>query len=111
MIDTDCVLCGAGTDNCQHLFFECSFSAAVWKTVLGRFGITRIPQQWSNELIWLRASCKGRNVRSCLIRQIFATTVYKVWGERNCRVFCEGSTSAQGIAARIIRTIALLNTV
>lgn len=109
ILDITCVLCDNGTDNCQHLFFACPYAAAVWRAALSRFGIVHTPQSWSNEFNWLPIACKGRNTRSCLIRQVFAAAVYMIWGERNRRVAGEQGLTHQGITAYVINTVLLLN--
>lgn len=108
-IDTTCTLCNDEVESCQHLFFKCEYSAVVWKTVLARIDIRRSPLQWDGEFEWLRTTCKGRNVRSRLVRQLFAATVYMIWGERNNRVFGGEPANHPSIVANINRTISLLN--
>lgn len=108
-ISIDCVLCSNGIDSCQHLFFECLFSAAVWKTILSRYGISHAPRQWDSEFRWLRIACKGRNTRSCLIRKIFVTTVYFVWWERNCRVAGQNTSSQETVIANVVSNLKLIS--
>lgn len=51
-IDGACVLCQSLTENLEHLFFECSFSSFIWRSVLQRLGMFRVIQHWQKEVEW-----------------------------------------------------------
>ncbi|XP_077249090.1 uncharacterized protein LOC143888520 [Tasmannia lanceolata] len=41
--DLRCLLCNAGPESVNHLFFRCSYSAWIWRSILWRCGIRRKP--------------------------------------------------------------------
>lgn len=51
-IASDCVLCQSQLETLEHLFFECSFSAGIWRSVLNKLGVSRVIQSWQREIYW-----------------------------------------------------------
>lgn len=82
-IDISCPLCNNANESCMHLFFTCSYTKAVWKTVLQSYGVIRDPMPFNAEVRWLKTICKGRNARAKLVRLLLSCTVYMIWWERN----------------------------
>ncbi|GAA0170418.1 hypothetical protein LIER_24681 [Lithospermum erythrorhizon] len=64
MIDSnECVFCGA-----EHLFFECGYSACIWRHVLQRMNKYRAVKGWSFESDWYSTEFKGKSFSSLLGR-------------------------------------------
>lgn len=78
-IQGGCLFCPEQIEDCKHLFFKCPCSAAIWKNVLNKVGIRRIPQQWASELNWLRKTAPGRNRKARTIKSLLAASVYYTW--------------------------------
>lgn len=109
VINSTCVFCNAASESCQHLFFACSYTNAVWKSVLGKIGnVHRNPGMWGTELAWLRTVCKGRNRSSKQIQMTLLCIVYNLWGERNNRIFRQESKDEEGLINLITRTISMI---
>jgi len=86
-VDQTCCLCLASTESCPHLFFECPFSCAVWKSVLEKLNIRRMPHCWGREWIWVQRKCKGRSQDKKIDAAACSAAVYFIWKDRNLRIF------------------------
>ncbi|XP_050207470.1 uncharacterized protein LOC126656889 [Mercurialis annua] len=82
-----CVLCNSCGESVSHLFFDCSFSSAIWKKVLTACGINRSPLRWSREISWFSRKYGGKNVSNKVRRIAFCSTVYSKWQDRFKVVF------------------------
>ncbi|XP_060200597.1 uncharacterized protein LOC132628856 [Lycium barbarum] len=82
-----CPLCGTEPETIDHLFFQCSFSAAVWEKLLMWQGYQRKAMEWTNEVLWMCAQVNGKAAQSQVCRMVAAGSVYILWQERNNRVF------------------------
>ncbi|GAV69129.1 zf-RVT domain-containing protein [Cephalotus follicularis] len=83
----DCAfLCGE-TETLQHLFFQCPFSAMVWREVLLMCNIVRPLLPWADEVLWMSTHARGSAFHHTVRRLAFAATVYHLWIERNRRCF------------------------
>ncbi|GAV66276.1 zf-RVT domain-containing protein, partial [Cephalotus follicularis] len=79
----DCAfLCGE-TETLQHLFFQCPFSAMVWREVLLMCNIVRPLLPWVDEVLWMSTHARGSAFHHTMRRLAFAATVYHLWIERN----------------------------
>lgn len=81
-----CVLCNGQAECRNHLFFECSFSADIWKKVLILCAVRRHPRYWQNELLWATHGLKGNSFGSTIKKMAWAATIYHIWCERNRRI-------------------------
>ncbi|XP_043694511.1 uncharacterized protein LOC122645251 [Telopea speciosissima] len=98
VVDTACVLCQDGTDSLDHLLFRCSFSAGVWREVLHLNGFNRGPLgTWDEEVRWLVKHFIGCSIYSRVRRFSFTASVYKLWQERNARIFMNKCNSAASV--------------
>lgn len=68
-----CVLCNRCTEDLQHLFFGCSYSATVWKEVLNISGNIRAPCQWSNEVQWAGRNLIKEDIIECILKASLGT--------------------------------------
>lgn len=100
-IDMSCCFCNFGVESSDHLFFSCGYSNQVWRSILTKYGFTRLPCSWTQELIWLRRNGSSRNRRSKLLRLCAACSVYVIWHERNNRLFSQTSRSAEDLVMSI----------
>ncbi|XP_020249107.1 uncharacterized protein LOC109826488 [Asparagus officinalis] len=86
-----CVLCSRHPENCNHLFFDCQYSAEVWNNVMDWLGYTWRTCTWDQLCRWYSSCLKGKGFKNDLKRMALSVTVYFIWQERNIRIF-------QGIA-------------
>ncbi|XP_060210710.1 uncharacterized protein LOC132637672 [Lycium barbarum] len=96
----DCPLCNSALESIRHLFFTCPFSSYVWTQLLVWQGISRTPQNWDVQLIWISRNTK-KSVEAKIFRMVASGCIYHVWKERNYRVFRTKSTTA----AQVIKTV------
>ncbi|GAV71719.1 zf-RVT domain-containing protein, partial [Cephalotus follicularis] len=79
-------LCGE-TETLEHLFFQCPFSAMVWREVLYMCNIVRPILPWADEVLWMSTHAKGSAFHHTVRRLAFAATTYHLWIKRNHRCF------------------------
>ncbi|XP_077221623.1 uncharacterized protein LOC143855390 [Tasmannia lanceolata] len=85
--DLSCLLCNAGPESVNHLFFRCSYSAWIWKSILWRCGFRRKPlKTLLQEEMWIREKFKRDGQATSIMRLSFCVVVYMIWRERNSRL-------------------------
>ena len=80
-----CLLCGEGDESRNHLFFECSFSGVVWRSMLRRFHLPSVPLVWADILLWLPNAHSDSMVKLAIL-QVWQAAIYELWKERNRRL-------------------------
>ncbi|KAJ9536468.1 hypothetical protein OSB04_un000349 [Centaurea solstitialis] len=102
--DLICPLCGTCMDSHDHLFFLCSFSLEVWRTIkkdTRLFGFTEVWRDIRHNLTI------GRGPRKLEQRLALHATIYGLWRERNRRLF--GNTPKMAIQViKEIREVVLM---
>ncbi|XP_077219704.1 uncharacterized protein LOC143853891 [Tasmannia lanceolata] len=100
-LDTNCVLCNSGNESINHLFFNCSFSAWIWRSILWRVGFRRKPKKsLIDEIAWLKEKCNGHG-------QCSTAATYKIWRERNLRIFENKSSHKSQILNELLSEVKL----
>ena len=82
-VNPNCLLCNSQQESRNHLFFECCFSEAVWRTI-ALWCQFQTPVGWEqnlNHMIQLRGNRELRR----LTLLAWQATVYWLWNERNKR--------------------------
>ncbi|XP_023644311.1 uncharacterized protein LOC111832174 [Capsella rubella] len=103
-IDLDCLLCGLAQESRNHLFFECDFSAEVWRLITQKLRLSSPPFLWDQILLWLPTASASKHQKLALL-QGWQGAIFELWRERNRR-FHEGlSLSPVTIATLIISTL------
>ncbi|KAG5404180.1 hypothetical protein IGI04_010299 [Brassica rapa subsp. trilocularis] len=83
-VDPLCLLCNTQPESRNHLFFECGFSADVWRRIAHRCQLQpRIV--WEDIILQLQRLSTDRDSRR-LTLLAFQATVYWIWTERNTRL-------------------------
>ena len=90
--DPDCSLCRNDIESHEHLFFECSWSSALWALVRNWLEITQVLSTLPSALRYLAVRKNHTKVR--MKRVALSVLVYLIWEERNRRTF-------DGLAASI----------
>ncbi|CAH8263184.1 unnamed protein product [Arabidopsis lyrata] len=103
-IELDCLLCGLAHESRNHLFFECIFSAEVWRLVTQRLRISSPPLLWDHILLWLPTASASKHQNLALL-QGWQATIFELWRERNRRFHDGLSLSPVTIATRIFSTM------
>ncbi|XP_077228465.1 uncharacterized protein LOC143861422 [Tasmannia lanceolata] len=87
-ISRNCILCNSGPESVNHLFFQCSYSNWVWKSILRNLQLWRNPEpDLIQEELWLANHFKGAGQTSKLAFIALEATIYNIWSERNHRFF------------------------
>ena len=82
-VNSLCKLCQNGDETRDHLFFQCSYSNEVWRTILQLCGLNRSIMTWFDELVWAVKRMKGRALLSIVMRLAWRASIYYIWRERN----------------------------
>ncbi|XP_059635276.1 uncharacterized protein LOC132277432 [Cornus florida] len=79
-----CHNCFAAEDDNDHLFCSCSFARDVWG---GLFDMLQLEYPAFTALSqlqqWFLHNASTNNMRSKVLRLVFCTAVWKIWGHRN----------------------------
>ncbi|XP_077228479.1 uncharacterized protein LOC143861436 [Tasmannia lanceolata] len=87
-VNRSCILCNSGQESVNHLFFQCSYSKWVWKSILGKLQLWRNPEpDLIQEELWIANHFKGAGQSSTLAFIAFEASIYTIWMERNHRIF------------------------
>ncbi|GJU27031.1 hypothetical protein Tco_1165652 [Tanacetum coccineum] len=102
-----CALCRTCPDSHAHLFFECPFSAKVWRYVRDLAAMDNVPPIMHDILLYLRPMANKRTVCSIFGKLILAASSYYIWLERNNRVFKNVKKTPEDIRDIIMVTVCL----
>ncbi|XP_074282626.1 uncharacterized protein LOC141607166 [Silene latifolia] len=98
-----CVLCESSLETHSHLFFECPYSAAIWRAIAVWLKIspdTSLPHLFH----WYKVYNRGQGLVKKQRRCALMCALYLVWHERNKRIF----KGIQATPVTIIRKIKVL---
>lgn len=96
------VLCSVGKESVEHLFFECSFSAAVWKMVLLQLGIQGSRAGFGSDLDTMVKKCRKTGGVDQLYVMCFNEAIYSIWLTRNAIIFKKTVRRVERIAKDIL---------
>ncbi|GAV61907.1 zf-RVT domain-containing protein [Cephalotus follicularis] len=88
-------------ESLEHLFFQCPFSAFIWKEVLGKCNISRPGLLWWEDVQWMTRHTKGNNFPASLRKLALAAAVYHIWLERKRRCFKNSFLPPQEIVREV----------
>ena len=100
-----CVLCNSQADIHAHLFFECSYSKAIWTQLLNKCGCPWSGLSWYDFIEWESFHWKGNSPSMVTKNLCLAVAVYCIWRERNYRFFKSSRKLNVEVAWSIIDTI------
>lgn len=85
-VDTDpvCILCNSGIESRDHLYYSCSYTWEIWKTVAARSGFSS-PRDW-NEVLTALNRLKSPTPTRLLTLLAWQASIYCTWAERNGRL-------------------------
>lgn len=98
--DGICLICGLDLETRDHLFFECSFSASVWRNLMTQLHIPNAHLNWDDLLNWIHITSLDECTRLALL-QGWQGAIYELWKERNRRLH-DGVTLSHGKVFRLI---------
>ena len=100
-----CPLCELCPDSHEHLFFECSYSALIWKDLKKRIKKEAWFDRWKEIMEDLITLPCNNNIMSILRRLVIAASIYYIWSERNRRLFSDEKKSYKEVLKEIINNI------
>ncbi|XP_075091727.1 uncharacterized protein LOC142171907 [Nicotiana tabacum] len=87
LANPSCSLSEGGTEDHDHLFFRCTYSATVWRKVLYWIGVKRNVAGWNEEVKWATKHAAGKQPSALIYRMLLTCIVFHIWQERNWRTF------------------------
>ncbi|CAA7043732.1 unnamed protein product [Microthlaspi erraticum] len=95
-----CLLCGTEMESHNHLFFQCSFTAFVWRNLFLHLQLSNVPMAWDPLLTWLQDIHLDVTTRLALL-QAWQGAIYELWKERNRRMH-DGVTLSHSHVLRLV---------
>ena len=86
MNSNNCCLC-TGSENRNHLFFECCYSREVWLKIMDWLSFKWQSCDWNQIVIWYCDRLKGNVFKQRIKKMALTTSIYSIWRERNFRIF------------------------
>lgn len=103
-IATNCIFCRAPLENKHHLFFSCSFSGQIWKSIAGGLLGSNYTSQWDSIFNVLQLVNQDWET-NFLLRLAFQSSLYHIWREQNERRHGQTNSSTQKIVALVDKSI------
>ena len=97
-----CFFCRSGSENYDHLFFECPVTSRIWATILARSGLTPLQMSWGDQIEWMANHWKGNSLSIIIYNLSLAASVYSIWTERNYRLHTNGCRDVGTITNSIL---------
>ncbi|KAH0641836.1 hypothetical protein KY289_032810 [Solanum tuberosum] len=85
----ECPLCLMKNEDLDHMFFQCPYTAEVWRRVLTWQGINKSTMHWTAEVQWAGKYIKERSSTALVYKLAMASSIYHLWLERNKRIFTQ----------------------
>jgi len=104
-VDPGCRLCGAEIETHEHLFFDCSYTAEVWRLARAQFRMPTEAGSIQSTLRWLLRLARGD---SCLAKArmlALPAAVYQIWLARNAKVFDNNLIPVEVVARLIVSRV------
>ena len=103
--DISYVLCCTGWESCNHLFFECEYTAYVWSRLQDCSLQYRGACEWRTEIEWLSHHLKSKCFANKIKMLAPGAAVYCIWRERNCRIFQGKAVDANILVRQVTKEI------
>lgn len=100
-----CVMCNAGIETVDHLFFSCPFATFIWNSLIPIFRLPSPPQ--SVHALWgswrPKLSSHVRDAGDLIIRAL----MWNIWLERNARIFRDTYSACKSVLCKCIHMFLL----
>ncbi|GJZ98374.1 reverse transcriptase domain, reverse transcriptase zinc-binding domain protein [Tanacetum coccineum] len=70
-----CPLCGSQQDSHEHLFFECTFSTTVWKSIRNLAGMEHVPPILEDIIVWFNSMGTKRSFKNVVRSILWPVTI------------------------------------
>lgn len=95
------LFCRATQESQTHLFFDCSFSRRIWRSIISDCLVSNPPTGWDDVVLWSVAELQGRSLKSCVCKLCFGAAVYHLWLQRNVLLHGKTLRTEEQIVSRI----------
>ena len=106
LINTECVLCHEVQETCQHLFFSCPYSLAVWECLVRGILKEKFTAAW-DDIVEIISGSAYPATEMFLLRYSFQAALHNIWWERNARRHGEEPKDARLLSKLVDKTIRL----
>lgn len=88
---TGCIFCSDSMETRDHLFFNCPFSAEIWRNLTHKLLDSNYTNHWDT-ILRLLVNSHQNNLTLFLLRYTFQVSIHTIWRERNGRRHGEAPT-------------------
>ncbi|XP_074267145.1 uncharacterized protein LOC141590452 [Silene latifolia] len=103
-----CSLCKHEAESSEHLFFKCSYSAALLSAVKRWIGLNSSAKDLTSLLLWTNCRSKRKHWKNKWISCSLGCLVSALWTERNLRIFEGNERTAPLLLKDIVYTVTTL---
>lgn len=100
-VDASCVLCQEPLESTTHLFFECAYSAQVWKALMKGILQDQYSVNWENLIRLVTGRQSWDKTKIFTVRYAIQLVIYSIWRERNRRRHGELAVPASVLSQRL----------
>lgn len=79
-----CIFCQQEIETRDHLFFECDFSAGIWKVLTHKL-LNQLFTTSFSAILSVISAIPTKNTTCFILRYVLQATTHKIWHERNRR--------------------------
>ncbi|XP_039022529.1 uncharacterized protein LOC120155005 [Hibiscus syriacus] len=102
-----CVFCNDALETRNHLFADCIVITSLWNGIL-QLSLLSVPHMpWEIKLAWGASTWKGKSLLTSIMKTASCAFIYKVWEERNCRIFRGKFRTIEDLLGSIKETVGL----
>ncbi|XP_028126047.1 phosphoinositide phospholipase C 2-like [Camellia sinensis] len=98
-------LCHQHSEDHSHLFFKCPFSESVSLSMKEKIDVNWLALNWFDLVPYIAMNVRGKSLRSIISRLVFTCSVYRIWLERNNRVFTKERVPEDIVVVNIVDMI------
>ena len=104
-VDPLCVFCRQGSEDREHLYFQCCFTKRIWQQIMRQASGPYWICNWEDIITWLRERYGTHSLSSLVVKLGFGAIVFHVWMERNRRLFGGNVRTEEDICQAICHDI------
>lgn len=102
--DPLCLLCNLQPESRNHIYFQCPFSAGIWRKLSAKLGLTVTSDDW-DIILQALISFSGSKLLRYLTILAWQAAIHEIWKERNNRLHRSSFKSIDAILTTIFSII------